>query len=72
MRRPSLLAVWDFLVGDDWRTAAGVVAAIGATALLADSAAPAWALLPICVAFLLAASLHRAARGSDDREDQPG
>jgi hypothetical protein len=32
---------WDFIVGDDWRIAAGVVAALAAGALLvADTSAP--------------------------------
>jgi hypothetical protein len=28
---------WDFVVGDDWRSAAGVVLAIGATAALSQA-----------------------------------
>lgn len=54
--------VWDFVVGDDWRIAAGVVAALGVTALIGDSRATAWWVLPLAVALLLALSVWRAAR----------
>ena len=40
-------AVWDFVVGDDPWTAFGVVVALGATALLADSGAAAWRVMPV-------------------------
>jgi hypothetical protein len=53
---------WNFVVGDDWRVAAGVVVAIGLTALLAHEGVNAWWLLPACVAVLLGASLWRASR----------
>jgi hypothetical protein len=53
---------WDFVVGDDWRVAAGVVAALGASAALAASDLPAWWLLPVAVAAVLYASLRREAR----------
>jgi hypothetical protein len=55
-------AVWDFVVGDDWRVALGVVIAIAATALLADTTVAAWWLLPVAVVALLLDSLRRAAR----------
>ncbi len=54
--------VWEFVIGDDWRIAAGVVLALGATALAADSGAAAWWVLPLSVAALLAASVWAAAR----------
>ena len=53
---------WDFVVGDDWLTAAGVVVAIGVTASLVAGGVDAWWLLPAAVALLLAVSLRRAAR----------
>jgi hypothetical protein len=53
---------WDFIVGDDWRVAAGVAAALAVTALLAAADVPAWWFLPLAVAALLYASLTRAAR----------
>jgi hypothetical protein len=55
---------WDFVVGDDWRIAAGVAAALGLTRLLTAEGANAWWLLPVVVALLLAASVWRAARAS--------
>jgi hypothetical protein len=54
---------WEFVIGDDWRVAAGVVVALGVTAALADTGTPAWWLLPVAVAVLLYLSLRRAARG---------
>jgi hypothetical protein len=59
----SFLAFWyDFIVGDDWTVAAGVVLALAATAVLAHTHAPAWWLLPAAVVVLLVLSLVRAAR----------
>jgi hypothetical protein len=55
-------AIWDFVVGDDWRTAAGVVVAIGATALLQGAGVTAWWLIPLAVLALLVRSLLAAAR----------
>ena len=68
---------WDFVVGDDWRTAVGVVTALAATALLAGTGVPAWWLLPLAVLGLFAASLHRTTRGArvrtpDGRRADPG
>lgn len=54
-------AAWDFVVGDDWRTALGVVLALTLTALLADAGVPAWWTMPLAVVLLLALSLRRAA-----------
>jgi hypothetical protein len=53
---------WDFVIGDDWRIAAGVVAALGASAALVATGVPAWWLLPLAVAFLLYVSLRRQAQ----------
>ncbi len=58
--RRAAFAVWDFVVGDDWRVAVGVVAAIGLTALVATSAVPAWWVLPVAVVGMLVDSLRRA------------
>ena len=55
-------AVWDFVVGDDPWTAIGVVAALGATALIAGTGAAAWWVMPVAAVVLLALSLRRAAR----------
>jgi hypothetical protein len=55
---------WDFVVGDDWRVAAGVLVALALTALLTHEAVDAWWLLPAAVALVLGESLRRAARRS--------
>lgn len=62
-RISAFFAFWyDFIVGDDWRIAAGVVLALGLTAGLAAAGIPAWWSLPLAVVALLALSLHTAAR----------
>jgi hypothetical protein len=48
---------WDFIVGDDWMSAAGVAVGLALTALLA-----AWWVLPVTVAVVLTASVAREAR----------
>jgi hypothetical protein len=55
---------WDFVVGDDWRVAAGVLAALGLTVLLTASGVDAWWLLPPAVVLLLWASVRRATRSN--------
>ena len=64
LARRFFAGVWAFVVGDDWRTALGVVLALGLAALLADAGVPAWWVMPLVVLVLLALSLHRAARGA--------
>ena len=59
---PFLHFVWDFVVGDDWRIAVGVVAALGLTALAADEGLSAWWIMPLAVAGVLGLSAWRAAR----------
>ena len=54
--------LWDFIVGDDWRIAAGVVVALGITALVADTSVAAWWILPLATVVLLAVSVWHAAR----------
>ena len=53
---------YDFIVGDDWRVAVGVVAALVITSGIARTAIPAWWVLPTTVAILLPLSLWRVAR----------
>ncbi|PWU25352.1 MAG: hypothetical protein C5B48_01705 [Candidatus Rokuibacteriota bacterium] len=64
MTRARALGVflYDFLVGDDWLVALGVVVLLGATALVAAEGMPAWWLPPLAVLGLLCLSLRRAAR----------
>ena len=52
---------WDFIVGDDWRVAVGIALALGLTAVLATTSAPAWLVLPLAVAAVLWMSLRRVA-----------
>ena len=59
--RSFVLGVWDFVVGDDWLTAVGVVLALGLTALVSERSS-AWIVMPIAVAVLLAVSIWRKAR----------
>jgi hypothetical protein len=56
---------YDFIVGDDWRLAVGVLALLGLTAVVAHSASEAWAwvVLPVGTVLVLGASVVRAARG---------
>jgi hypothetical protein len=51
---------WDFVVGDDWRSAAGVGVAIAITAGLAAAGVTAWWVLPVAVLLVLYGSLRRA------------
>ena len=71
MRR-ALRAIWDFVVGDDWITAAGVVVAGGAAAALQSAGVAAWWVLPIAVVVLLTHSVTRYRRRDerDGQEDQ--
>jgi hypothetical protein len=55
---------YDFVVGDDWRIAVGIVAALGLTEILVSLSISAWWLLPLAVIGLLAESVLRAARSS--------
>ncbi|MDT4936035.1 MAG: hypothetical protein QOK11_3927 [Pseudonocardiales bacterium] len=57
-------AFWyDFVVGDDWRVAIGVVVALGLTYLLSvATSVPVWWVLPVSVLVLLPASLLRVIR----------
>jgi hypothetical protein len=55
---------YDFVVGDDWRVAAGVVVALAATYGLVHAGVDAWWLLPAAVAVLLGLSLRRVVRAA--------
>jgi hypothetical protein len=55
---------YEFIVGDDWRIATGVVAALGITALLARTTAlPVWWIVVVVVLALLPLSIRRSVRG---------
>lgn len=53
---------WDFVIGDDWRIAGGIIVALAATAAVARTSVPAWWIVPLAVALLLALSLRAATR----------
>jgi hypothetical protein len=57
---------WDFVVGDDWLVAAGIVVALGVTALLTRFGVAAWWLMPVAAVALLGVSLRRAVHSSAD------
>jgi hypothetical protein len=56
---------WGFVVGDDWRVAAGIAAMLLVAAFLVASGVDAWWLLPPAVVVVLAGSLRRATRPSE-------
>jgi uncharacterized membrane protein HdeD (DUF308 family) len=62
-RLRGFAAFWyDFVIGDDWLIAAGIVAALLGTYLLSHAGIVAWWLLPLLVAVVLPVSLWRATR----------
>jgi hypothetical protein len=58
--RRAAAAVWDFVVGDDWRLALAAVVAIGLTALVCALGLSAWWLAPLVALFALRWSLRGA------------
>ena len=57
------VAFWyDFIVGDDWVVAAGVVAALALSAVLARRGIQAWWVMLIAPILFLSISLWRATR----------
>lgn len=54
---------YDFVVGDDWRVAVAVLAALALTYAVSTTSAPAWPIVPAVVATLLPLSLWRVAHG---------
>ncbi len=59
----AFLAFWyDFVVGDDWLVAAGVLIALALTYAVSRTAVPAWWLMPAAVGLLLPVSLRRLTR----------
>ena len=62
-RLRGFLAFWyEFVVGDDWRIAAGVVAALAATYAAGRTSTSVWWIPPVAVVLLLGWSLERAVR----------
>ena len=55
--------LYDFVIGDDWRVAVGVVAALAITYWLSHATkAAAWWLVPVALVVLLPLTLWRAVR----------
>ena len=64
----GFFAFWyDFIIGDDWLTAAVIVAALGITGVLAHVQVDAWWLLPLVVILTLGISLWRLTRNTKSR-----
>ena len=62
-RLRAFLAFWyDFVIGDDWRVAAGVVLALAITFAVSRTSLSSWWVTPLIVAVLLVASVFRASR----------
>lgn len=55
---------YDFIVGDDWSVAAGVVIALAITALLAHRGVTSWWFMPAGVVVVLGMSLWRVSQQS--------
>ena len=60
--RAAARAVWEFIVGDDPLTAAGVVLALALAGALAGAGVAAWWVMPLAAFALLALSVRREAR----------
>lgn len=64
-------AFWyDFVIGDDWMIAVGVVLALAITAFVPAGNLPAWWIVPVAIMVVLPFSLWRATRQS--RPPGPG
>lgn len=57
-----LRAVWEFVVGDDWRLALGVAAVLALTAIVAAVGVASWWIAPSLVPLCLFASVRQALR----------
>jgi hypothetical protein len=59
----AFLRFWyEFIVGDDWRVAAGIGIAIALTAVLAGAGITSWWVMPAAVVVSVYRSLRRATR----------
>jgi hypothetical protein len=62
---------YDFVIGDDWSVAAGVVIALALTAVISRTSAPAWWILPVVVVVLLPVSVWREIRATRRKDSIP-
>ncbi len=60
--RSLIRFLWDFVIGDDWRIALAVTAALVLTVLLSSTGLTAWWLLPLVVAIVLSVSVWTVPR----------
>ena len=60
--RAFLAFLYDFVIGDDWRIAAGVVAGLAVTYAVSQTSVPSWWVMPALLVILLPATLWRATR----------
>lgn len=58
---------WDFVVGDDWRVAAGIVVGFVLTAVLVDNGVTAWWVIPTIALTMLTVSVGGAVRAARRR-----
>ncbi len=68
--RRIALAVWDFVVGDDWRLALAAVVAIGLTAVVCGLGPSAWWLAPLVALGALRVSLRGAVPAAGAPSDE--
>jgi hypothetical protein len=66
-----LRAVWEFVVGDDWLLALGVVLALGVTAIVAAAGLAAWWVAAAVVPLTLLVSIRRALSASGSSPSRP-
>lgn len=60
-RLRAFAAFWyDFVIGDDWRVAVGIVVALAVTYGVSRSSLASWWIVPVAVLILLPYSLWRA------------
>jgi hypothetical protein len=60
--RAFLAFLYDFVIGDDWRIAAAVVAGLAVTYAVSQTSVPSWWVMPALLVIVLPATLWRAAR----------
>ena len=68
--RAFALFWWEFIVGDDYRIALGIVVLLAATALLTRAGVAVWWLLPLGVVTMLAVSVFSVARANGRRSSR--
>jgi hypothetical protein len=62
---------YDFIIGDDWTVAAGVVIALALISIVSRSSVPAWWILPVVVLGLLPVSVWREIRAKRRKDSVP-